>query len=333
MANDDEENGTSASLLRLTIDSLRSDARFRKILQIAGPIVSAGLAGSLQAWIRIFPSQSDWILNAASFFLGTSAVVIAVFLAFFDRNGPDALKEAHAHHQRAEKLSRESLSHTQELEKVRDAFVRLARLYAALIPIREVVEAVITEGPGDEATQRARFGNLIDLLVTAKGDLFGIKDERWNFAIYLFNVDKGELECIACRRRDRADEAAPHRSWPPGIGHVGKAYQDAREYVADDVQKPGMRQFFGAQGALDREDDQVRYRSFAAVPIRMNGRSPSGVVIATSDVACRFWPQDALPPDAIDTVEPVRAFAAMLALIVAGTTLHSSAVGGSHVSH
>lgn len=328
MSHLDGDKLTSASLFELTIASLRCDARCRKTLQIIGPIGSTAVAAVIQGYIKIYPSELDKILNTMPLCLIVFSCLIAIILALFDKNGPDTLKEAQEHQRRTQELIAERARRDQEIEKVRGAFAQLTNLYSVLIPLREFAEGVISSGLGDEAAQRKRYGTFLDLLVSAKGDLFGIKDEKWNFAIYIFNKSSRNLECVACRRRDRADEESEHRSWPPGDGHVGRAYSDAREYVADDVQKPGMRQFFSATVSLNREDDAVRYRSFAALPIHLNGHQPFGVVIATSDVPCRFWPNDALPPDTIDAVEPMRAFAAMLALIVSGGTLHASALGG-----
>lgn len=317
------------NLRDLAISSLRNDARFRKLLQLTGPVLATGVAGLIQAWIKIKPNEFDWLFNTISFGLAVYAIGVAGLLAYFDKNGPEALKVAYEQQGIAEELDAELKERSADLAKAQDALLYLARLYAVLIPLREVVEAVISEGPGGREAQDARLGDLLDLLIASKGDLFRIKDERWNFAVYLWNEHTMMLECAACRRRDRADESAPHRSWPSGVGHVGRAFHDGREYVADDTQKIEMRQFFRAPGELDRADDPQRYRSFAAVPIRMNGQKPTGVVIATSDEPGRFWPQEALPTDAIDAVEPIRAFASILALIASATTLHGKiGIGG-----
>jgi GAF domain-containing protein len=124
---------------------------------------------------------------------------------------------------------------------------------------------------------------------------------------------------MACRRPVRAEEEAEHRSWEPGDGHVGLAFQTRRPIVASDTSDPEASHLFDASPPKRRDDDRERYRSIASIPIRLQDETPVGVVVATSDIANRFTLRRNDDNSARDAVEPLRSLASALAMLIRTT--------------
>lgn len=304
------------------MEALRTSANLRKSLQVIGPIIGTSIAGLLQLASKFSPES--WItgLNIGSASIAVFVIVIATLLAITDRSGPEALREAYSSSELVKQLQMEHASARVDVEKAAIEFSALTTLYVTSSALREFIQPVISEGPGDVGAQSARLSALIDILLSNKQELFGISDERWNFSIYLIDEEGNSLRCAACRRRDRADEVAEHRTWPVGIGQIGLAFRDQVEVVVGDVQNPEFEAYFRAPPSLYRADDGDRYRSIAAVPISANGIRARGVVIATSDVPGRFVPSSAKAIGERDTVEPLRVLAGTLVILLTATEMH-----------
>jgi hypothetical protein len=82
------------------------------------------------------------------------------------------------------------------------------------------------------------------------------------------------------------------------------------------------RQIFDAPEPKRRPDDLERYRSIASIPIRLGKGDPVGVLVATSDVASRFYLPSERGDPARDPVEPLRVLAREVALIIELTDLY-----------
>jgi hypothetical protein len=288
---------------------LGNDIRTRRVIQmflVTGGIILAGGSEALSnaeffaAWKPNLVTL--WVVGLGLSFLGT------LFLLWVERSEPEILLDA-------EKAIVEAENRTAIIGKLEEDFSWFSRLYSLSNFLREIVEQVALQGSGNEEEQAKRFGFMLDLLVADKGVLFGMNDDRWNFAVYLFNPASGQLDCVACRRPIRAEEEAPHRSWKPGIGHVGIAYQTARTIVAADTSAPEARALFDAPEGLRNSDDVERYRSIASVPIRLQDENPIGVVVGTSDVPGRFRLKRPDDDAARDPVEPIRSLAIHLAML------------------
>lgn len=311
-------------------DLLRRDHIWRRTLHI-GFVIGGGVlvavaevgSGATGAFARaVFTTL--WIVGALM--VGVGALVFA----FIDIGAPEAIRlglaaEADAK-ARAENFSARLEVIEAELELAEDLLYRQARLLAVATALREVGEEVITSGPGDAAARKVRFERMLDVLVSQKGVLFDIKDDRWNFALYLHDPTKDMLVCAACIRPTRAESDAPHRDIAPGTGHVGKVFTSKREAAADDATKPEYRAMFEMtpeQGG--KTDDALIYRSIASVPVQLGSNSPVGVLVATSDRPGRFWPDGATDQDSdFDTIEPLRICAGALAIVIGASNLHSS---------
>ena len=286
-------------------------------LVIAGALVAgaAGIAANLVDPANKWPLYIFQILGLLMVFAG------GVLMEFLDEGAADAIR-------RANELADSVEQRDNDIVSLAGDFEWFTRLYAIGAALLDVVERVIASGPGTAIDQKRRLEAMLDVVVSDKAVLFGMDSDRWNFAIYL-PAPGGSLECIACRRPIRAEEEAPHRSWQPGEGHVGIAFQTQREIVAGDTSEPEAQALFDAPDALRRNDDRVRYRSIATIPIRLAGEQPLGILVATSDVAQRFRLHQREEDEARDPVEPLRALANALALVIRATKLYNEAIQDS----
>jgi hypothetical protein len=202
-------------------------------------------------------------------------------------------------------------------EQLIDNLTRIESLSQTIDLMRLAVDTALSSE--EQTDLKSVIENLIDLLIASKMALFGFGDEQWNFSIYIWN--ETQLDCLACRRPSRAESEAPHRSWLPGEGHVGKAFQMQRALVCADTTDVSVRGFFDAPENKRLEyDDAMRYRSIAAIPIFPPGeRAACGVVVCTSDVADRFAPTP--EGDDHEAVLPIRALSKTIATLMAVSKL------------
>jgi GAF domain-containing protein len=277
---------------KLSVAALRTIGKLRKRLQIFFGLGGTAAASLFQLSAKATTSP-EWTtgLNVASAAVIVTVLIVNLLLLLADADGAEILAAAHETDERCKALLGR-IDLLTETSKIKDDGLKwLSVLYSVSLALRDFIGPLVMRGTLDEKTKKERFDEMLDLVLSQKADLFGIGDERFNFAIYLPDPGQETLSCFCCRRRDRADEEAPHRSWPMGHGHVGRAFQDERELIASDVQDATMEAYFRTPDHLARKDDSARYRSLAAVPIMIGGAKPLGVLIATSDVPGRFRPK------------------------------------------
>lgn len=303
-------------LRETTAKSLKRFGQLRRQVKLGLVIGGALVAGAAGASANLIDPANKWIAYIVQIG-GLAAVCIGgVLMEFFDEGAPEAIR-------RANELADAVAERDGDIAALGEDFEWFARLYASAAALRTVVERVLISGPGTPQDQQRRVADMLDVVVSEKAVLFGMNSDRWNFAVYFLNPRSGALHCIACRRPVRADEEASHRSWMPGEGHVGVAFQMGREMVAGDTSEPEARRLFDAPDGLRRDNDNSRYRSIASIPIRLAGEAPIGVVVATSDVAGRFRVKGAEEDIEPDPVEPLRVLANELALVAKATNLYS----------
>ena len=312
-------------LRALSIEALRDNAVLRKRLQLAFPLIGTATATLLQLASKFYEA-ADAYLTVAAVAVIVGVLVVSALLLISDRNGPEALAEAHKANDLTEECNAEIGRLERELLSTRDAATSLSLLYAITILLREYVGPLLTGRGFDVDTRNRHFATMLDLVLAQKTELIGIRDERWNFSIYLPTVGGVTMRCAVCRRRDRAEEESSHREWPVGHGHVGRSFQDSEELVAEDTQSAAVEGYFRTPPELARSDDSARYRSIAAIPISLSGKAPSGVLIATSDIPGRFKPRRILDGGR-DAVEPLRVLAASLAFVAFAANTENQAPG------
>ena len=298
----------------LTHRLLRSVSRWKKSVKVVF-VLGGGLVSALaNQFSNFFPADYRW-----AFWLTQAFAAILIFTGAFleeaiNENAADTLN-------RANNLVELLDNCEDKVSSLSQDFRWFTRLYVIAGALRDIVENVFVCGPGDYEDQVRRFGAMLDVVVADKATLFGIDSDRWNFAVYVFNPEADELQCVACRRPTRAEEIADHRSWKPGHGHVGAAFQMQREIVAGDTSAPEAKALFDSSDVSRQESDRRRYRSIASLPIRLADEPVVGILVATSDIPQRFRLRQPTEP-AMDPVEPLRILANALAFVMKTNDFH-----------
>jgi hypothetical protein len=294
---------------------LQHIARWRRRLKLWLTIGGALIAGTAGAAANFLDQKWRWPLYVVQIFGLLMVAAGAALVEYLDENTAEAIS-------RAGDLAETVEQRDAELASLEEDYSFSVRLQAVAVALRGIVDEVAAYGPGSEDTQRARFGSMLDFIVAERVILFEMDTDRFNFAIYIYDDADQALHCAACRRPIRAEELADHRIWDPGEGHVGMAFQGKREYIAGDTARPDARQIFEAPEPKRRSDDPERYKSIASIPIRLGKGDPVGVLVATSDVASRFYLPSERGDPARDPVEPLRVLAREVALIIELTDLY-----------
>lgn len=310
--------------LKETTDAkLRQFAAWRRRIKIA-LVIGGGLIAGFSSPFANFVDQSH---KSQVYFLQIIGALLVfaggVVMEFFDEGAADAIKRANDLADAADESK----------DQIRDLWVDFewfTRLYSAATALFYIVEEAVVSGVGTNTEQATRFGAMLDVIIAEKTTLFGMDSDRWNFAIYLYDADDNLLHCNACRRPIRAEEEAKHRSWKPGEGHVGIAFQTKREIVASDTSEPEARALFDGPDPSMRDVDRARYRSIASIPIRLGGAPPVGILVATSDVPGRFHIRPRGDDSAVDPVEPLRILSNALAMMIQIADLQGNREAPSH---
>lgn len=199
----------------------------------------------------------------------------------------------------------------------------LATLYAVSQTLRELAEAQISEGRGLQGDGIQRILDACTDEVVGLLDL--IDDEHWTLAVYQHfqGPAGGELRCsaYACIDGDAGDASA--RVWGVGEGVTGQAYHVGKDFIVRDLADRANNTWHKIGPTKLQQFDVERYRSFAAVPVRVgNPESPWGVVVASSSHPGRFVPND--HGDGGQAIEPLRLMAGMVALVLAPQKPHDN---------
>jgi hypothetical protein len=303
-------------VLDLAARHLREQEALKRVL-LALSALGVAVAGILEVMFDKAESPPVLVLAAQVAGLAIGAL-IPVALAVVEKQPADLIVEIGA-------LDHSILNLQTQLEQSKEvanayetemtnALERLA-LYGALI---SVLDATLAPDPQRRPQTADLLLTMLEALQEQKGALMGVgPDEHWSFSVYLYDGQRRELECVACRRWRRDAEIQPHRSWRQGEGHVGRAFERGTELVCGDTSAPDVRGFFAAPQGKDKADDPDLYRSIAAIPIASNFMpdQPYGVIVASSDVAGRFSSDSDEP--GFEAVGPLRDTAEVMANAIA----------------
>lgn len=245
-------------------------------------------------------SGPRWELYTIQIFGVAMIFVGAAIVEMLDENAAEAINRANYLSDRVEDLG----SNIDSLER---DFKYVTTLFSISVALREIIEGIMATGL--QVNRGELLGRMLDVLVADKSTLFDMDSDRFSFGVYLYEPTTQRLDCISCRRPTRAEEDAPHRSWEPGEGHVGLAFQIKREVIAADTSDPLTQALFDAPEAKRQPTDRDRYRSIASIPIRLAANELVGVLVATSDVPGRFYMPSQDSDTARDPVDPLRVLA------------------------
>lgn len=255
-------------------------------------------------------SEREWLSGNADVLFWTGLVVLLLtnlILVFVDRQAVEVMKSLHDEERNNTRL-------VEELESLRGdhraavAWLTLNKL------ISELVDQAIEADYVSKETESRLYGAAVEFIAEYKSRLFGVDDDYVNIAIYRFDKEREELECVACYRSRPSDAEGPHRTWRSGEGHVGKAFELQNELVCGDATAPDVAAWIAAPPNKFRQDDGEKYVSLAAIPVAISAAEPLGVVIMTSSERYRFINLNETDDDYADDVDVQRAKFAVAAL-------------------
>ena len=272
-------------------------------------VIVAGIGAALAALARAFPGDLGLVLVCVGAAL---ALVGGVFVARFDFRK----LELTAFLNEAESIAEAAIEEGQNLEARQLAAEALDARRLALLDANKVMREVLEQAL---LLKEADPIGTIDLMVeTSLPHLLVAvgcdQDESW--ALSVFQVQGDELVRIVAKRALRADEQKESRRWKRNQGFVGAAWAREDAVIVTDGQDDAIADELKVPADLQRPYDNERYRSMAAVPVRLGDPVEIwGVVALSSDRAGRF---KRVPNDRQEqAVETVRLVAQMTALMAA----------------
>lgn len=109
------------------------------------------------------------------------------------------------------------------------------------------------------------IGHVISKFSSTLPSLFGFDGNvRYNFSIYMLDVDSMSLKCEFRRRDPHSEEVHPQpsRSWKAGQGHIGKCFSNVVSFVDKDITQDPMFSLVN-----NDPEDKHFYRSAISVPL------------------------------------------------------------------
>lgn len=271
-------------LFQLEARRLSQEGTILKIVLIVGGGTFAGVAQFMSS-----PEKGGVPWNQILGIGGVMAMALGgLYSTFRERQTPGALDEARKALEVAREFQARELDQKLALEELEDKQRRLSHIYQAMQIMREAIEQTLLLPPTSE---RQVADTVLDLASTSIRSAIDFQmDETWTVSIYEAVQGSGgiELECIAADRFDRR-AANITRRWAIGVGHTGAAYARGSEIVVPDLADAALGTLDQLPAGYSHPTDQGRYRSIAAVPIRLGPNGPPwGVVVASSDRPRRF---------------------------------------------
>lgn len=287
------------------------------IVCVMGGAALAGIGGAMDGGLA--PSSGDGLVTAKGLcvWLGIGLVFVGGLLLLLIRDeAPELLARAAALEGQAQTFldERDGLLARLESAAALDR-KRLALIHANRI-MREALEQVllVPAATPDTASHVMLHTALRYIIASIGFDA----DEEW--AISVFQVqgegDDALLRRIAVARADRLNEQNDPRSWRRNEAFVGASWHSARDLIIENGSDPQVIQDYPIPQGKQRDYDSDRYRSMAAIPVRLGAdQAIWGVVAASSNQIGRFRRDPGNRQ--VQTVDTVRAMARMVALMAA----------------
>lgn len=301
----------------------RKARRFERWINLFGVIggslllgVGSGLGGDL------VPTSGGLTIKGLVIVLGAILALVGnVLLLAMREEAADLLDRAAA----LEATAQSFLDERTGLLARLDAMATLDRKRLALIDanrvMRETLEqALLVEAADVPGTAHVMLTAALPFLTVSIG--FD-PDEEWSISIFqVQGTDKDAiLHRIACARADRLAEQRQPRSWRRHEGFVGEAWARDRPMIIEDSSDPKVAEAYPVPDDLRRSYDATRYRSMAAIPVRLGDPATVwGVIAASTNRPGRFRraPEDR-EAQAVDTVRLIARMSGLMAAAFART--------------
>jgi hypothetical protein len=300
-------------------------ARRFKLASRIVKVLLVAFASAVVSAMQFAQVQKGQSLSTTQIIGLVASVVVLVGALFVLMTEEDASEELSA----ARKATEEARAANEAMEffaAYEDTLDRTLALYQSISEMRRIIERAVVE-------KQALIPTLTAMMEVTERSLpiaLGFKQSnQWTVCVYRaqHNVASGrdELRCVAHSRAIRCG-LGEARSWPEGVGASGIAYSHRREIIIPNMGAPGLAAVFDL-GEYAKSYDQDRYRSLAAIPVRVdNQEKPWGIVIATNDQYDHFTSDEESGP--AETTEPVKALAGMVALAVVVCAQEPASGGG-----
>lgn len=285
----------------------------------------------LRPWLVVVGVLGAFAAALGKAFQDTPGIVLAISGAIVAALGGGFVAlldyrklELGTHLTEAEAIAEDAIAAGRALEAERDAATadgealdrrRMAYRHASNV-MREAVEQSML---ADVATLVSAADFMLKSAELAVRAAIGFEtDERW--AISIFQVqgqgDEAVLHRLAGMRAERLAEQAQAREWCRNEGLVGVAWHTGRDGIIADYRDPQVAIDYPVREEQRRDYDPDRYRSMAAIPIRVGpDQAIWGVVAASSDHTGRFRRDPG--NDRVQSVDTVRLIARSAALLAA----------------
>jgi hypothetical protein len=268
--------------------------------------------GVLGAGLAALAKPVEGTTGTVMVFVGAAlAAVGAVFVARFDYRK----LELTAFVTEAESIAEDAIAAGRALENRQLAADALDLRRLALIDANKVMREALEQALLiDEAEPVGTVDLMVEMALPHLLVSVGFEQaEAW--AISVFQVQDDKLVRIVAKRALRADEQKESRSWKRNQGFVGAAWAREDAVIVTDGQDDAIVDELKVPEDLQRPYDSVRYRSMAAVPVRLGDPAEIwGVIAVSSDRAGRFrrMPNDR-QEQAVDTVRLIARMTALMA--------------------
>ncbi|UFH48456.1 GAF domain-containing protein [Pseudomonas sp. KNUC1026] len=260
-------------------------------MTLLAPLVIGVLASKLYAREDFSGVEISFFFMALSIHISFASII---FVASNRKSTSLAFDEIHNENKifKAEVIPRAKMLY--EVSRTQQAVIYLMTL--ELDAVCDEIKLRSAELTLPERIKRWESGldRILSHLVDHRTQLFGYSpDALYNFALYLFDDESGEL-VINWRSHDNRLKVS-NRRWKPGFGHVGLAFIQGEAKICMDITRSSEI----SNAALAGSDDR-KYRSFISVPIKdayklMDGERPLGVLVFTSNETAQFsWERDKL---------------------------------------
>lgn len=277
------------AVMQKGITFVRRARRFGKwinVICVLGGGALAAIGGSFEG--GLFPSSGDGFLTFKGFavLLGVAGVTIGgIVLLLLQDEAPEILARAAALEGEAQRFLDERDSLVSRLTDFTELDQRRLALISANASMREALEqALLVPAANVEGSAMAML-EVAKRMILASID-FKI-DEQW--AISVFRVVDDRLERIAAIRADQLQPPQEARTWKKNEGFVGQAWSSEKHVIVEDGTLPHVLDQFDVPHDLRRPYDAERYRSMAAIPIRLGDPVEIwGVVAASTNYPGRF---------------------------------------------